>query len=194
MPNLSNGETISFENRKLMYGEAIPLDPTGKKHQTKFTRKSGFYKVNESPRGNSFDSAKKRKFRQKLFAKRGKTKSKKNSHVIDVSLPTEGLALGRMVKCHAVIETAYIIELNKPKKGTFGFDICKGNKEREDGMFVCKIADKKTEKFLGGLLHVGDEILEINDTSVRHESLAFAQRLMQNAEKLQLAILPCTTR
>ncbi|XP_028407697.1 uncharacterized protein LOC114530289 [Dendronephthya gigantea] len=196
MPNLSNGsETISLENRKLMYGEAIPLDPTAKKQQTKFTRKSGFYTVNESSREDSYDSKRKPgMFREKFFAKKGKTKSKKNSRIADVSSPQQGLALGRMVRCHTCVETAYIIELNKPEEGTFGFDISKGNEKHEDGVFVRKITDKKTEKFLGGLLNVGDEILEINNTSVRGESLTFVQKLMQNAEKIQLAILPCSTR
>ena len=107
-----------------------------------------------------------------------------------MSSPKEALALGRVVRRHSSTEAAYIIELCKEDKGTFGFNIRKGYEKRKDGIFVCKIVDKKTEKFLSGLLHVGDEILEVNGSSINEKSLAHIQKLIKNVDKLQLTILP----
>jgi hypothetical protein len=189
MPNLPTSENAFAENRTFMHGEAIPLDPTSKKHHTKFTRRTGFYKVNEIPGKCSTHSRSKKQKIREFFHRKSSSKSKKNSEKL-VSSPKEALALGRVVGCHSSIDTAYIIELRRSDKVTFGFNIRKGYEERDDGMFVCKIVDKKAEKFLGGLLHVGDEILEINGTDVREKSLAFVQKLIKNAEKLELVILP----
>jgi hypothetical protein len=74
MPNLRQSET---ESRAFVYGEAIPLDPTAKKHYTKFTRKTGFYKLNES-QGKSQSRTIKQKFRD-FFRRKRSSKSKKNA-------------------------------------------------------------------------------------------------------------------
>ncbi len=193
MPNLGTSENAFAENQTFVHGEAIPLDPTAKKHHTKFTRKTGFYKVTESPgKCSTHSKSKKQKIRE-FFHRNSATKSKENSQKL-VSSPKEAFSLGKVVRCHPSIETAYIIELCKPDKGSFGFNIRKGHGKRKDGMFVCKIVDKKAEKFLAGTLHVGDEILEINSTNVRAQNLAFVQKLIKNTNKLELVVLPYSTQ
>ena len=183
MPNLSNGENTFGDNRTFMRGEAIPLDPASRTNNTKFTRKTGFYKVNESTEKCPADSRSKKGKIRRFF-------NRKSASKLVVSSPKEALALGRVVRRHSSTEAAYVIELCKQDKGTFGFNIRKGYEKRKDGIFVCKIVDKKTEKFLSGLLHVGDEILEVNGSNINEKSLAYIQKLIKNVDKLQLTILP----
>lgn len=171
-----------------MYGEAIPYDSTTRKPLTKFTRKTGYYKVNDTR-----SRSKKQKIGD-FFLGKTSTKCRKNSHTLSVSSPTKALALGRVVRYHENNETAYIIELCRNDSGSFGFNISKGYEQRKDGIFVRKIEDKMAGKFLVGLLHVGDEILEVNSTNVTEKSLEFVQKLIKNADKLELAILPFTSR
>lgn len=183
MPNISSEENTFADNRTFVRGEAIPLDPTSRTNNTKFTRKTGFYKVNESAEKCPAHSRSKKHKLRRFFNRKSASKSA-------VSSPKEALALGRIVRCHPSMEGAYIIELCKHDKGSFGFNIRKGYEKRKDGIFVCKIVDKKAEKFLSGLLHVGDEILEINGTNINEKSLAHVQKLIRNSDKLQLTILP----
>ena len=187
MPNLSNGEHTIVENCSFVRGEAIPLDSTPRTNNTKFTRKTGFYKVNESDEKSPTHSRSKKAKILRFFNRKSASKSV-------VSPPKEALALGRIVRCHPSTEGAHIIELCKHGEGTFGFNIRKGHEKRRDGIFVSKIVDKKAEKFLPGLLHVGDEILEINGASINDKSLAHAQKLIRNADKLHLTILPHSGR
>ena len=193
MPNLVTNENSNIESRTFLHGEAIPVDPNSKKQQTKLTRKTGFYKVNESPEKCSVHSKSTKQKIREFFNRKSVSKSKKNTQK-SVSSPEDALALGRAVRCHPSIDTAYTIEVHRPAdEQTFGFNLRKGLDENKEGIFVSEIGNKKTEKFLGGLLHVGDEVLEINNTNVRKKSLAFVQELIKDADKIELAILPSST-
>ena len=199
MPNLSaNHEYDCNQNRKMMYGEAIPVDPNEdkKKNNSKFGRKSGLYVVNDSPEKmhQELPAKKKITLRRKLFHKNGSTKACPSKYTT-VSAPQQAQSMGRMVGLHATNEAAYVVEINRLASGSFGFSVTqKGYSQYKKGIFISKIADKRKAKFFAGLIHVGDELVEINSTSVQDQNLASVNKLINNSEKLLITILPYSSR
>ena len=95
---------------------------------------------------------------------------------------------------HSSTDNAYTIELSKPENGSYGFRLQNGYRHHKNGIFVSKIADKRAQKFLGGFLSVGDEVMEINSTSVQDQNCKTVNKLVRNSEKLLLTILPYSAR
>ena len=183
----------------MMYGEAIPVDPNEdkKKNNSKFGRRSGLYVVNDdSPEKmhQELPAKKKMTLRRKLFHKNGSTRTCSSKYTA-VSAPQEARSMGRMVGLHATNEAAYVVEINRSTGGSFGFSVTqKGYSQYEKGIFISKIADKRKAKFFAGLIHVGDELVEINSTCVQDQNLASVNKLINNSEKLLITILPYSSR
>lgn len=80
------------------------------------------------------------------------------------------------------------VEILKRPGQTLGFYIREGNGfDRQDGVFISRI-QVGTVADTNGLLHVGDEILTINNVEVRHMSLDDVVILMSIPKKLILKI------
>lgn len=131
-----------------------------------------------------------------------KKKSKKDSiHVNEltkkwfdcrtaVSRPTGGQSLGRIIAMREDLGSAYVLELQRSPGGLFGFFIQKGFQLYKKGVFVSRIMDCSSSKFMAGLLNPGDEILEINGESTASKTMSEVHNILANSNKLVLTVLP----
>ena len=172
--------------------------------KNKFNRRSGLYVVNdypnvEKPRLISSSSKKSLKFSRKKL-------KQKPLHITDqtktwydnctaVSKPTDGQSMGKIIGVsHEFGGMAYQVELNRPGSGLYGFFIQKGYKQYRLGIFVSRIMDSSSAKFLAGLLSPGDEILEINGLCTESKPISEIHDIMAHSDKLALTILPILDR
>lgn len=190
LTNMAHDNTI-FTNYISLKGDAIPMDGKNKR-VSKFSRKTGFYSVNDQPKECPLQS-KKKKHKMRRFCEKVQSKKKDNASRL-ITSPSEIRTLGRYIGQHPDIINAFIIELHKLENKTFGFNIRKGYEDHKNGVFVSKIVDKKAEKFLCGLINVGDEILEIDRTAIREESFSLVKSQLSDANKLVLTILSHSSR
>ena len=193
MPNLPTSQNECNQNIEMMYEEAIPVEPNNncKKHRSKFGRRSGLYVVNENPEERDLQpisTSQKLKLRR-LFHKKGSPKMQTSKYT-SVSSPKEAQSIGRLISFHPTVEAAYVVEIRRPASGALGFLIQKGYHQHRNGIFICRMTDKKIEKFFGGLIHIGDEILEINNTNIQEKSVEFVNKLIKSSDKLHMTILP----
>ena len=205
MPELARNSVGSISEATPCGTEAT--QQTTKRKKKKFGRRSGLYIVNdmpavEKPRRLSVDVPK-GKSKMKLFSRK-KVKSDP-SHVNEstkqwfdnntaVSRPSDATSLGRIIAISESFESAYKLELKRPKDNLFGFFIQKGYKQFRRGVFVSRIVDSSSAKFLSGLLNPGDEILEINGESTKQKSIAEVHKIMADSRVLFLTVLPYLSR
>lgn len=201
MPELARSHSLGS------VGDSLPAgfdEKKRKKKKRKFGRRSGLYIVNDMPVSEkprlSVDKGKKSK--SKIFSK----KSKKHSlHVNEltkkwfdcrtaVSRPTGGQSLGRIIAMRENLGSAYVLELQRSPGGLFGFFIQKGYKQYRKGVFVSRIMDCSSSKFMAGLLNPGDEILEINGESTSSKTMSEVHNVLANSDKLILTVLPILGR
>lgn len=177
-----------------------------KRKKRKFGRRSGLYVVNdmpviEKPRRLSVDN--KPKAKAKLFSRKklksgpvhiNESTKKWFDNQTAVSRPSGGTSLGRIVAMCDSLGPAYQLELKRSKNTLFGFFIQKGYKQFRRGVFVSRIMDSSSAKFLSGLLNPGDEILEINGQSTEHKTIAEVHSIMAESDMLSLTVLPYLSR
>lgn len=204
MPELGRSNSLASVS---FYGDSLPAgfdeNRKKKKKKRKFGRRSGLYVVNDVPVSEkprlSVDKGIKVKSRSMIFRKK---KTKKGSmHVNEltkkwfdcttaVSRPTGGQSLGRIVAMREDLGSAYVLELKRSPGGLFGFFIQKGFQQYKKGVFVSRIMDCSSSKFMAGLLNPGDEILEINGESTASKTMSEVHNILANSDKLVLTVLP----
>ena len=75
--------------------------------------------------------------------------------------------------------------------GCFGFFHSEGFfQQYKKGVFVSRIMDCSSSKFMAGLLNPGDEILEINGESTASKTMSEVHNILANSNKLVLTVLP----
>ena len=204
MPELGRGSLGSIEAPSFC-GDTLPAGfEEKKKKKKKFGRRSGLYVVNDNPISEKPRlSIDKGKSRSKIFNK--KSKKTGSVHINEltktwfdnrtaVSQPTCGKSLGRIVVMGEDLGTAYQLELQRSPGGLFGFFIQKGFQQYKSGVFVSRIMDCSSSKFMTGLLNPGDEILEINGEKTSSKSMAEVHNILANSDKLLLTVLPLLGR
>lgn len=207
MPELGRSNSFGSVIIPSFYGDSLPagFDENRKKKKRKFGRRSGLYVVNDVPVGEkprlSMDKGKS-KSKSKSGSIFRKKKSKKDSiHVNEltkkwfdcrtaVSRPTGGQSLGRIIAMREDLGSAYVLELQRSPGGLFGFFIQKGFQLYKKGVFVSRIMDCSSSKFMAGLLNPGDEILEINGESTASKTMSEVHNILANSNKLVLTVLP----
>ena len=201
MPNLVPNHDNFPDDQQMMYGEAIPVDPEEKGVQRKKKRgwRSSTYMVNTSPGQEDNEKYEKQKhkfwLKSKFFHKKNSLKPKGYALKIPtVGAPKKAQPIGRIMGPHLKTQHAYTLELCRPESGSYGFHLQNGYRQFKKGVFVSKISDKKAKKFLGGFIHVGDEVLEINSTNVQEQNYSTVYKLLTSSEKLSLTLLPYSAR
>lgn len=203
MPELGRSHSLGSVS---FYGDSLPAgfeENRKKKKKRKFGRRSGLYVVNDVPVSEkprlSVDRGKSKTKSASIFRKK---KSKKDSiHVNEltkkwfdsttaVSRPTGGQSLGRIIAMREDLGSAYVLELQRSPGGLFGFFIQKGFQQYKKGVFVSRIMDCASSKFMAGLLNPGDEILEINGESTTSKTMSEVHNILANSDKLVLTVLP----
>ncbi|XP_071496178.1 uncharacterized protein [Diadema antillarum] len=124
--------------------------------------------------------------------KDGYIRPQRTTEETDVTLPTHGRKIGRLLAVKP--DGTQVIQLVKPPNGPFGFYIAKGTSSHGDGIFVTRLGDGHPAKILAGLLHVGDEILEINGQDLRRKKLDDVYDLMMDNDVLALRVRPLASR
>ncbi|EDO43380.1 predicted protein [Nematostella vectensis] len=206
LPNLDY-EGSTFDQAPGFRSEQVDFSNAKKKKKRilqRFGRRSGLYIVNDTPEldkpklpaGKKQKLSKKLKKKKSVDAARHITESTKDwfDHTTAVSRPTGGQSLGRVVTMREDIGMAYEIELQKPDNGLFGFFIQKGYKQFNKGIFISRIMDSSSAKFLAGLLNPGDEVLEINGQSTKTKTTAEVHNIMASSDRLLLTVMPYTGR
>lgn len=206
MPELARSNSLaSSVGLWSSYGDSLPagFDEKKKKKKRKFGRRSGLYIVNDVPVSEKPRlSVDKGRGRSKVFSKKAK---KSSLHVNEltkkwfdsrtaVSRPTGGQSLGRIIAMREDLGGAYVLELQRSSGGLFGFFIQKGYKQYRKGVFVSRIMDCSSSKFMAGLLNPGDEILEINGESTLSKTMSEVHNILANSDKLILTVLPILGR
>ncbi|XP_073243347.1 uncharacterized protein [Porites lutea] len=200
MPELARSNSLGSSGDFLHVGfdEKKP-----KKKRRKFGRRSGLYIVNDVPVSEKPRlSVDKGKSKSKIFSKKSK---KQSLHVNEltkkwfdsrtaVSRPTGGQSLGRIVAMREDLGSAYVLELQRCPGGLFGFFIQKGFNQYRKGVFVSRIMDGASAKFMAGLLNPGDEILEINGENTSCKTMSEVHNILANSDKLNLTVLPILGR
>ncbi|XP_071948843.1 uncharacterized protein [Antedon mediterranea] len=120
------------------------------------------------------------------------TRPRRSTFETDVTVPTHLRKVGRLLQLNE--DGTQVIELVKPPSGPFGFYIAKGKCNSEAGVFVTRLSDGHPEKILLGLIHVGDEILSINDVAVSGKSIDAVYDIILENERLIIKILPLSAR
>lgn len=203
MPELGRSHSLGSVS---FYGDSLPagFDETRKKKKKrKFGRRSGLYVVNDVPVSEkprlSIDKGKSKTKSSLIFRKK---KSKKEAlHVNEltkkwfdsttaVSRPTGGQSLGRIIAMREDLGSAYVLELQRSPGGLFGFFIQKGYQQYKKGVFVSRLMDCASSKFMAGLLNPGDEILDINGESTASKTMSEVHNILANSDKLVLTVLP----
>lgn len=205
MPELGRSNSLGSVMTSSSYSNSLPagFDENRKKKKRKFGRRSGLYVVNDVPVGEkprlSIDKGKSKSKSGSIFRKK---KSKKESiHVNEltkkwfdcrtaVSRPTGGQSLGRIIAMREDLGSAYVLELQRSPGGLFGFFIQKGFQQYKKGVFVSRIMDCSSSKFMAGLLNPGDEILEINGETTASKTMSEVHNILANSDKLVLTVLP----
>lgn len=206
MPELGRSNSLGSAVVPSFYGDALPAgfdENRKKKKKRKFGRRSGLYVVNDVPVSEkprlSIDKGKAKPKSRSLFHKK---KSKKDSlHVNEltkkwfdcrtaVSRPTGGQSLGRIIAMREDLGSAYVLELQRSPGGLFGFFIQKGFQQYKKGVFISRIMDCASSKFMAGLLNPGDEILEINGESTASKTMSEVHNILANSNTLVLTVLP----
>ena len=200
MPELARSNSLGSRGDFLHVGfdEKKP-----KKKRRKFGHRSGLYIVNDVPVSERPRlSVDKGKSKSKIFSKKSK---KQSLHVNEltkkwfdsrtaVSRPTGGQSLGRIVAMREDLGSAYVLELQRCPGGLFGFFIQKGFNQYRKGVFVSRIMDGASAKFMAGLLNPGDEILEINGENTSCKTMSEVHNILANSDKLNLTVLPILGR
>lgn len=203
MPELGRSHSLGNVS---FYGDSLAAgfdEDKKKKKKRKFGRRSGLYVVNDMPVSEkprlSIDKGKSKTKSSSIFLK---NKSKKESSHINeltkkwfdsttaVSRPTGGQSLGRIITMREDLGSAYVLELHRSSGGLFGFFIQKGYQQYKKGVFVSRIMDCASSKFMAGLLNPGDEILDINGESTASKSMSEVHNILANSDKLVLTVLP----
>lgn len=200
MPELAIPPSV-LDHLASFTGDSLPnVDKKRYKKKNKFSRRSGLYVVNdipvsEKPRLLSNSSKKASTFSKKKLMKSSLHITEHTKKWYDnctaVSKPTAGQSLGRIIGIsHDFGGMAYQMELNRPGNGLYGFFIQKGYKQYRRGVFISRIMDSVSAKFLAGLLSPGDEILEINGLSAQSRAISEVHDIMAHSGKLVLTVLP----
>ena len=208
LPNLGHSQS-SFDETPGFSGAVLACENPKKRKKRilqRFGRRSGLYVVNDLPASEKpklpfSPSSSWKKKRSKLR----KSSSLEPTHVNEtskmwfdnntaVSRPSNGQVLGRIVTLREDIGMAYEIELQRPNNGLFGFFIQKGYKQCRKGVFISRIMDCSSAKFLAGLLNPGDELLEVNGESTETKTVAEVQNIMAHSNKLSLTVMPYISR
>lgn len=203
MPELGRSHSLGNVS---FYGDSLAAgfdEDRKKKKKRKFGRRSGLYVVNDMPVSEkprlSIDKGKSKTKSSSIFLK---NKSKKESSHINeltkkwfdsttaVSRPTGGQSLGRIIAMREDLGSAYVLELHRSSGGLFGFFIQKGYQQYKKGVFVSRIMDCASSKFMAGLLNPGDEILDINGESTASKTMSEVHNILANSDKLVLTVLP----
>jgi len=209
LPNLGYSQQSSFDETPGFSGTILACDNPKKRTKRilqRFGRRSGLYVVNdvptsEKPKHPFSTSTSWKKRRSKLEKSASHEPSHVNEstkvwydHTTAVSKPSNGQVLGRVLSLREDLGMAYEIELQRPKDGLFGFFIQKGYKECRKGVFISRIMDSASAKFIAGLLNPGDELLELNGESTMAKSVAEVQNIMAQSDKLLLTVMPYVGR
>ncbi|KAM9504322.1 uncharacterized protein KIAA1614-like isoform 1-T2 [Salvelinus alpinus] len=107
--------------------------------------------------------------------------------VEDVGSPSGVRSVGRVAQ--AFPDGTLLLELSRPPKGPFGFLISRGKGRPDSGVYVEEMGDSSTVKMYGGLLGVGDELLEVNGEKVAGLSLDLVTRLMTQENIASVRVL-----
>ncbi|XP_006816485.1 uncharacterized protein LOC102801825 [Saccoglossus kowalevskii] len=118
--------------------------------------------------------------------------SSRKSTTSSVTSPNHLRKVGRILKSN--VDGTLIIELVKPPSGPFGFYIARGNEKFGRGIFISRMSDGYPEKMFAGLMGIGDEILEINGTSLVKKTLDDVYDAMADRDRLVLKIMPLLSR
>ncbi|XP_064616841.1 rho GTPase-activating protein syd-1-like [Liolophura sinensis] len=121
-------------------------------------------------------------------------KLRKSSSVqsVGVDTPTHPRAIGRLLELKP--DGTQTVELTRPPHGPFGIYIARATAQYNYSVFVTRFSDGHPEKLFAGLLNVGDEILEINDSSVKNLSLDEVYNLMGSTDTMVLRTVPVWCR
>lgn len=205
MPELAFPPTTYSDNFATFSGDSLSsLDKKQYKKKNKFNRRSGLYVVNDNPVSEKPHLISNSSKKALKFSK--KKQNQKSLHITEhtktwydnctaVSKPTAGKSLGKVLGVsHDFGGMAYQVELNRPGNGLYGFFIQKGYKQYRHGVFVSRIMDSTSAKFLAGLLTPGDEILEINGFHTQTKAVSEVHDIMAHSDKLTLTVLPFLAR
>ncbi|XP_045553272.1 uncharacterized protein KIAA1614 [Salmo salar] len=107
--------------------------------------------------------------------------------VEDVGSPSGVSSVGRVAQ--AFPDGTLLLELSRPPIGPFGFLLSRGKGRLDSGVYVEEMGDSSTVKMYGGLLGVGDELLEVNGEKVAGLSLDLVTRLMTQENIASVRVL-----
>lgn len=128
----------------------------------------------------------------KRLSRHAKRQSASMTELDDAETPKKFQPIGQLKQINC--DGTQVIELSKPKDGPFGFYIARGSAKYNHGIFVSRLSDSLPPHFFAGLLNVGDEIFEINGTSMKNISLEETYDLMAKQNQLLLKIMPFMAR
>ncbi|XP_075038376.1 uncharacterized protein KIAA1614 homolog [Mixophyes fleayi] len=107
--------------------------------------------------------------------------------VEDIGSPAMARAVGKVAEVYP--DGTRLLELKCPEHGGLGFTISSGNGRPDSGIYVQEMCDANTAKLYSGLLHVGDEILEVNGAKVATLGLSHMTEIMHREPSLSLRVL-----
>ncbi|XP_041862007.1 uncharacterized protein si:dkey-121a11.3 isoform X2 [Melanotaenia boesemani] len=96
--------------------------------------------------------------------------------VEDISHPRSARSVGRILQVCS--DGTFLLELSRPMGQSYGFIISRGKGRLDSGVYVEDMVDTSTEKLYGGLLAVGDEIVEVDGEKVACLSLDHVNELL----------------
>ncbi|XP_076436580.1 uncharacterized protein LOC143276079 [Babylonia areolata] len=96
--------------------------------------------------------------------------------------------IGRLLQLNP--DGTQLLELIRPPHGQLGVQLTQGNEETLQGKFVSGFVDRSTQKLLSGILHIGDQILRINDRSIDDCPLIEVHDIIDSQQRLKFLVLP----
>ncbi|XP_041647281.1 uncharacterized protein LOC121512193 [Cheilinus undulatus] len=105
----------------------------------------------------------------------------------DVGRPSSARSVGRVIQICS--DGTFLLEISRLKNRTFGFIISRGKGRPNSGVYVEDMADSSTQKLYGGLLEVGDEIVEVNGETVACLTLDQVTSLLTQTTTTNIRVL-----
>ncbi|CAL1539548.1 unnamed protein product, partial [Lymnaea stagnalis] len=103
-------------------------------------------------------------------------------------MAAEGVPLCRLLRVNE--DGSRDVELTRPQSEPLGIFFSKGRETKKDGLVVKSFLDKHAKKLFAGILRVGDEIVEIDESDICPLTLDEVKDIIQQKERMVIKLCP----